>query len=118
MFVNEMRLKQTEAEKFLWNKLRSNRAGDKFRRQVDIGPYIVDFCCFSKRLIIELDGEFHKSVSRKKYDSARTIYLENLGYKVIRFWNGEVINDIEIVLKEIRKGLTSRSSGASLSVDT
>lgn len=87
--------------------------GEKFRRQIEIGPFVADFCCFSKKLIIELDGEFHKRTNRRKVDINRTKFLENLGYRVVRFWNGDVENNIEMVLEKIRKNLTPRSSGAS-----
>ncbi len=117
LFGPGLRTKETEAEKVLWQRLRSARIGYKFRRQVDIGPYVVDFCCFSKKLIIELDGEFHKRIDRRIVDRQRTQHLEKLGYVVIRFWNQEVINDVDEIIRKINI-LTSRNSGSSLSVDT
>ena len=104
--VRELREKGTPAETMLWRELHASRIGFKFRRQVDIGPFVVDFCCFSKKLIIELDGEFHKELDRKARDISRTKYLRGLGYGVIRFWNDEIVNDIEVVLERIRKNLT------------
>ncbi len=114
----DLRTKVTEAEILLWRRLRSNRIGVKFRRQVDIGSYVVDFCCFPEKLIIELDGEVHKRSDRRRIGIGRTKCFEKLGYRVIRFWNDEVVNNIDTVLERIRGSLTPRSSGASLSVDT
>jgi len=111
LFVRELRVKCTEAEKLLWQKLRAKRLGVKFRRQVDIGPFVVDFCCFPKKLIVELDGQIHKNALRRKSDLDRTKYLEKLGYRVVRFWNDEVVNEIEVVLERIGGCLTSHSNG-------
>lgn len=105
LFGPGLRSEETEVERRLWQKLRDNRIGDKFRRQVDIGPYVVDFCCFPEKLIIELDGQVHKSPSRRKYDDERTKYFESLGYRVMRFWNGDVKDNIEGVVEKIRKML-------------
>lgn len=105
-FVRMLREKSTQAEVVLWRELHASRIGFKFRRQVDIGPFVVDFCCFSKKLIVELDGQVHKNPHRRKADLDRTMYLEKLGYKVIRFWNDEVVKETETVLRRIRKSLT------------
>lgn len=104
--VRELREKGTQAETLLWERLRAGRFGFKFRRQVDIGPFVVDFCCFSKKLIVELDGQVHKYAHRRKRDLDRTMYLEKLGYRVVRFWNDEVINETEVVLERIKDSLT------------
>lgn len=104
--IRELREKCTEAEVLLWRELRARRLGFKFRRQVNIGPFVVDFCCFSKKLIIELDGEVHKRLDRKRADVYRTRYLEQLGYRVIRFWNDATVNRMEVVLERIRRSLT------------
>ncbi len=77
--------------------------GIHFRNQHAIGKYVVDFCAPRKKLIIELDGSQH--LEQKEYDSERTVYLESKGYKVIRFWNSEVMNDIEGVLLAILQKL-------------
>lgn len=105
-FVRELREKGTQAEMMLWRELHDSRIGFKFRRQVNIGPFVVDFCCFSKKLIVELDGQVHKNVDKRKADLNRTKYLEKLGYKVVRFWNDEVVKETEAVLRRIRKSLT------------
>lgn len=104
--VRELREKGTGAEMLLWSQLRAGRLGVKFRRQVNIGPFVVDFCCFSEKLIVELDGEIHKRPDRRIADADRTRYLERLGYKVIRFWNDDVVNETEVVLKRIWNCLT------------
>jgi len=74
-------------------------AGVQFRRQHAIGDYIVDFCSPRRKLIIELDGSQH--LDQAEYDLERTQYLETKGYRVLRFWNNDVMNDIEIVLNTI-----------------
>jgi len=90
----------TPAESKLWAYLRKRQAGGvKFRRQHPIGPYITDFCSLSHRLVIEVDGSGH--LNWTEYDARRTAYLEQRGYRVIRFWNHQVLNDIEEVMREI-----------------
>ncbi len=94
----------TPAEVKLWARLRAHQLnGIHFRNQHAIGKYVVDFCAPRKKLIIELDGSQH--LEQKEYDSERTVYLESKGYKVIRFWNSEVMNDIEGVLLAILQKL-------------
>jgi len=84
----------------LWKHLRAHRMGDvHFRNQHAIGNYIVDFCAPRKKLIIELDGSQH--LEQKEYDEERTKYLESRGYRVLRFWNNDVMKDVENVLKVI-----------------
>ena len=88
------------AEAKLWKHLRAHRMGDvHFRNQHAIGQYIVDFCAPRKKLIIELDGSQH--LDQKEYDDERTKYLELRGYRVLRFWNNDVLNKIDDVLKVI-----------------
>jgi len=95
-----MRKHQSDAERALWQKLRAQRLlGYKFRRQVVIEPYIVDFVCLEAKLIIEADGGQH--VEQPSYDEQRTAYLEGLGYRVLRFWNHEILNELESVLNQI-----------------
>jgi very-short-patch-repair endonuclease len=77
--------------------------GFKFRRQVRLGPYIVDFCCFQRKLIIELDGGHHKGDKRTQ-DLIRDRYFEDQGYTVIRIWNSELVNEKK-VLEKIRDEL-------------
>ena len=90
----------TNAEQLLWNEIRAHRFGGlKFRRQVPLGPYIADFLCVEKKLIIELDGKSHEG--KKSYDERRTEFLEKCGLRVLRFKNDDVEDDVEIVLKRI-----------------
>ena len=87
----------TPAEEKLWGHLRAHRTGDvHFRKQHAIGHYIVDFCAPRRKLIIELDGSQH--LEQEDYDKERTVFLESKGYRVLRFWNNEVMNNIEAVL--------------------
>ena len=95
-----LRSNMTDAEHRLWYHLRSRRLdGYKFRRQVVIEPYIVDFACFEAKLIVEADGGQH--VTQAALDMERTRYLEGLGYRVLRFWNDEILNNTESVLEHI-----------------
>jgi very-short-patch-repair endonuclease len=94
-----LRRKQTAEELKLWKLVRDNRLGVKFRRQVSIGPYIADFYCREKQLVIELDGLHH--IENKDYDSGREKYFISLGIKTIRFWNYEINNDIQLVKNKI-----------------
>src|SRR4026208_1797060 len=94
--AGKLRQNQTEAEAKVWSRLRAHRmAGVQFRRQHAIGNYIVDFCSSRRKLIIELDGSQH--LDQAEYDSERTTYLESKGYRVLRFWNNDVMKDIETV---------------------
>ncbi len=77
-----------------------------FRKQQPVGPYIVDFVCNSKKLIIEVDGGHH--AEEQEYDAERTQFLENAGYKVLRFWNNEILENIEGVAEIILKSLNER----------
>ena len=95
--------KQTiEAEQILWEQLRSNQLGIKFRRQHIIDTFIVDFVCISKKLIIEVDGKYHNNLQQKEVDELRTLILNELGYKVIRFSNQQVIGGIDAVINTIK----------------
>jgi very-short-patch-repair endonuclease len=89
----------TDAERKLWSVLRNSQlAGAKFRRQQPIGPFIADFVCQEQRLIIEADGGQHAAVGA---DERRTVFLESKGYRVLRFWNNEVLNNLEGVAQVI-----------------
>ncbi len=92
-----LREQSTDTERHLWYYLRANRLGFKFKRQVPIGNYIVDFVCLEKRLIIELDGGQHSD--NQKYDKDRTAWLNERGFKVLRFWNHEVLQQTESILE-------------------
>ncbi len=99
-----MRKELTPAEQKLWAYLRGNKLnGVNFRRQHAIGNYIVDFVSIKQKIIIELDGSQH--LGQEESDTERTQYLESQGYKVIRFWNNQVINDIEGVIRAIEIAL-------------
>ena len=98
--AKNLRSNQTDCENIIWQNLRAKRLNNiKFRRQVPIGKYIVDFVNLDKKLVIELDGSQH--LDAIQYDNNRTEYLTNLGYKVIRFNNNDIINNLESVLNKI-----------------
>jgi very-short-patch-repair endonuclease len=98
--AKELRRNSTDAERVLWRQLRAHRlAGYKFSRQQPIGRYLVDFMCFEKQLIIELDGGQH--AKRVVYDEERSAWLQSQGFRVLRFWNHEVLQDTEAVMKVI-----------------
>ena len=99
-----LRSNPTEVEKQLWYHLRNKQMGVKFRRQYQITPYIVDFVCLTEKLIIELDGGQHNEQDDKK----RTSYLKNQGYKVLRFWNNEIIENLEDALEVIKSHLPNK----------
>jgi len=106
-FAQNLRKRQTPGELKLWRALRAKRFhGLKFRRQVPVGPYIVDFLCVEKRLIIEIDGISHFKPGAEAYDIEREEYLKSEGLKVIRFGNGQTVNHLNSVLKKIEKALT------------
>jgi len=96
----ELRKEPTPAERKLWSVLRNDQLGVSFRRQHAIGNYVPDFVCIKKKLIIELDGSQH--LEQEDYDKERTRFLESQGYKVIRFWNNSVMNDMNAVIKSIQ----------------
>ena len=95
----QLRKKSTPAERKLWSKIRDDQLGVNFRRQHAVGNYIPDFVCIEKKLILELDGSHH--LEQQEYDEERTKYLNSLGYKVIRFWNNDVMNNMDGVILSI-----------------
>ncbi len=95
----ELRKEPTPAEVKLWSRIRNDQLGVNFRRQHAVGNYIPDFVCIQKKLIIELDGSQH--LEQVEYDEERTKYLESLDYRVIRFWNSQVMSDIDGVILAI-----------------
>ena len=100
----DLRKNFTDAEQKLWQKLRNKQIdGNKFRRQFVLGNYIVDFICLDKRLIVEVDGGQH--MDNVDYDSQRDEWLKNQNFKVLRFWNNQVLNEIDSVLEVIVKNL-------------
>ena len=101
-----LRVGQTDAEQLLWYHLRSRRLqGWKFRRQHQLGSYIVDLVCPDAALIVELDGGQHGD--QMIYDERRTLELESMGYKVLRFWNNDVLKNLDGVLEVILEALAS-----------
>ena len=99
-----LRGRSTDAEQLLWRRLRNRQLLDcKFRRQQPIGPYIGDFVCLERRLVIELDGGQH--AEQVSEDEARTAFLQSEGYRVLRFWNNQVLKELESVLEAILSGL-------------
>ena len=103
--ARELRKELTPAERKLWAYLRGNQLhGVNFRRQHAIGNFVVDFVSIKNKLVIELDGSQH--LDQEEYDAERTAYLESQGYKVIRFWNNQIMNDINGVLRAINIALT------------
>lgn len=104
-FARQLRSQSTDAERLLWSKLRSRQVdGWKFRRQVPLGRYIVDFLCEDARLIVELDGGQHSEALA--YDANRTEWLNENGYRLVRFWNNEALNNMEGVLQSLTLTLT------------
>ncbi|ESX80993.1 MULTISPECIES: endonuclease domain-containing protein [unclassified Mesorhizobium] len=100
--AKSMRRAMTDAELKLWNELRAHRLMDlSFRRQVPIGPYIVDFACPTHGLIVEVDGSQHADVEHTERDRIRSAYLESSGWTILRFWNDDVIRDIDNVCQHI-----------------
>ena len=99
-FARNNRKNPTEAEDRLWQELRKEQLGVKFRRQHAIEDFIVDFVCLEKRLVVEVDGEIHEQ--QKEYDEMRTAFLEVNGFEVIRFKNDDIFNKSDYVLKEIK----------------
>jgi very-short-patch-repair endonuclease len=96
----------TEAEKKLWRHLRHLTIQDShFRRQATIGPYFADFACHELRLVIEVDGGQHGEASHILRDEKRTQYLEAQGYRVLRFWNNDVLSNIDGVMQVIAEAI-------------
>jgi very-short-patch-repair endonuclease len=105
-FARQLRNNATAAERHLWQALRAHQLdGTKFRRQAAIGPYIVDFVCFSHKLVIELDGVDHALGQSPQRDAERTAWLESRGFQVLRFWNHQLDDGLKLVVDEIRGAL-------------
>jgi very-short-patch-repair endonuclease len=104
-FARRMRAEPTKAEHLLWQRLRHDveLSGSHFRRQALIGPFIADFVSRKAKLVIELDGGQHDW--QQESDSSRTRRIEAAGYRVLRFWNNDVLGNLEGVLKEIQRAL-------------
>ncbi|MBD9480612.1 endonuclease domain-containing protein [Pseudoxanthomonas sp. PXM02] len=106
-FAKQLRRNMTDAEHRLWNQLRAHRLdGEKFRRQQPIGPYIVDFVHFGARLIVEADGGQHNG---SHGDTGRDPWLTQQGFRVLRFWNNEILLHTDVVLESIWQALRERA---------
>lgn len=98
--ARRLRQNQTNVEKTLWGFLRDRRfLGFKFRRQHPIGKYVVDFCCLKQKVVIELDGGQH--AQRRAYDSARTNDIEKEGFRIVRFWNNQIMENPQGALENL-----------------
>ena len=104
-FARENRNNQTDAEKCLWQQLRSSELGVKFKRQHIIYDFIADFVCLEKMLIIEVDGAYHFTDSQTEYDIYRTEELGRFGFRVLRFTNEEVIYKTQEVIRKIKESI-------------
>ena len=113
-FAKKLRKEMTDVEKLLWFRLRGRRLENlKFRRQMPIGLYVVDFICLEQRVIVELDGGQH--AEQADYDTQRTAWLNGQGFRVLRFWNNEVLENLAGVLEVIvRERLSPPSPPAPL----
>jgi very-short-patch-repair endonuclease len=102
--ARSLRKRQTDAENLLWRHLQQKQMeGVKFRRQAPIGKYVVDFVSFERKLILEVDGGQHALVREK--DKERDFWLESQGFRLLRFWNNEVIQNLDGVLEAIRENI-------------
>jgi very-short-patch-repair endonuclease len=102
--ARDLRVNATDAERRLWSALRGRRLeGFKFRRQHPVGPYILDFACVEHRLVIEADGGQHAD---SDYDERRTAWLEGQGWRVVRFWNNEILTNTSGVIDRILEVLS------------
>jgi very-short-patch-repair endonuclease len=100
--AKKLRANTTPHERILWRALKELPVdGTHFRRQAPIGPYVVDFLCPAKHLIIELDGGHHNDDENTRRDRERQLWLEHEGYRVVRFWNSEITDDLRAVLERI-----------------
>lgn len=109
--ARQLRGNPTDTEKRLWQRLRGKQLGVSFRRQYPIGPYITDFACISIAIVIELDGGQH--LENAGHDGRRDVYLRDRGFKVLRFWNNEVMDDLESVLVAIWREIEAAQNQAS-----
>jgi adenine-specific DNA-methyltransferase len=106
ILARELRRKSTLQEIILWSRLKGrNFKNLKFRRQHLFGKYVADFVCLEKKLIIELDGSQHKDKEQRLYDEERSLFLKSLGFKVLRFWNNEINDNLEGVFLKIEESL-------------
>jgi len=103
--AKKLRSNMTDAERRLWYRLRAHRFdGHKFKRQIPVGPYVVDFACLGRKVVIEVDGGQHAD---SRSDIARDTYLRDQGFQVLRFWNNDVLKNTEAVLEVILSTLAT-----------
>jgi adenine-specific DNA-methyltransferase len=111
-FARGLRWRQTDAERRLWARLRDRGLlGAKFTRRMPIGPYVVDFCCREMKLIVGLDGGQHSA--RVGYDAGRAAFLQELGYRVLRFWDNDTLANTDGVLQRIAEALSATAARPS-----
>lgn len=110
--AKELRKKLTDAEVVLWDRLKQNLLGCKFRRQHPLAGYIADFYCHQHRLVIEVDGSIHNRPDRKEYDQNRDAELRSLQLTILRFTNHEVLHHTDQVIETILKYIKSPLQGA------
>jgi len=111
--ARDLRKNQTDAERVMWQQLRNRRLLNlKFRRQLPIGDYIVDFVSMSLKFIVELDGGQH--MDNILYDNQRTRFLNSLGFEVVRFWNHDVLKSKTSVLESLTLTLSQRERGQKI----
>lgn len=104
-----LRKQMTEAELLFWSKIKNKQLyAYKFRRQYGIGPFIVDFYCPKLKLVIEIDGGQHAKLENIDYDKSRTAYFQSMDIKVIRYWNHEVMNNIDGVYLDLQGQIKKR----------
>ena len=110
-----LRRTATEAERRLWWHLRHRLPLHRtyFRRQVPVGPYFADFCCLTLKIIVEVDGDRHGRADAMAYDEARSAFLKQQGFLVLRFWNCQVFREIDSVLDTIHATISSRDRSSS-----
>ena len=104
-----LRRQDNHAEAALWATLRRKRLRVKFRRQEPIGRYIVDFVCFERQLVVEVDGSQHDEAAVQQKDDDRTAWLESQGFKVLRFWSNDVLRDTDAICEAILNALSLES---------
>jgi very-short-patch-repair endonuclease len=103
-YARELRNNSTKAERRLWGRLQRRQLGGfKFRRQRPVGPYICDFVCLEASMVIELDGSQH--VAQAPYNANRDSFLRSNGFRVLRFWNGDVLSQTDTVVETIYEAL-------------
>ncbi|MBS1935781.1 MAG: chorismate synthase, partial [Bacteroidetes bacterium] len=113
-YAKANRQNPTAAEDKLWQELRNRKIeGFKFRRQHPVAGYIPDFVCLEKKLVVEIDGEYHNEIEQKKYDSLRSEWLREHSYGILRFTNDEVMNDLSSVLKKITDEIIEKENLAN-----